>query len=112
MIFGPYDLKNFLIFFQKVYSLYILIQQMFHNFMIFLVYQLGTMVGLNCIQFSWKIPKICNLTELCRVLMITYPIQIRSLDLTDFSAFEVFSKNVHVRLGHLICAFEVFSCGL
>lgn len=85
---------------------------MFHNFMIFLVYQLGTMVGLNCIQFSWKIPKVCNLTELCRVLMITYPIQIRSLDLTDFSAFEVFSKNVRVRLGHLICAFEVFSCGL
>lgn len=86
---------------------------MFHNVMIFLVYQLGTMVGLNCIEFSWKIPRNMQSYRAKQgVLMITYPIQIRSLDLTDFPAFEVFSKNVHVRVGHLICAFEVFRCGL
>ena len=86
---------------------------MFDNVMIFLVYQLGTMVGLNCIEFSWKMLRnMQSYRAMQGELMIIYPIQIRSLDLTDFSAFEVLSKNVHVRLGHLICAFEVFSCGL
>ena len=86
---------------------------MFDNVMIFLVYQLGTMVGLNCIEFSWKILRnMQSYRAMQGELMIIYPIQIRSLNLTDFSAFEVLSKNVHVRLGHLICAFEVFRCGL
>ena len=79
---------------------------MFHNVMIFLVYQLGTMIGLNCIEFSWKILRnMQSYRAMQGELMIIYPIQIRSLDLPDFSAFEVLSKNVHGKIRSLDLCF-------